>query len=480
MISKLKSTEIKVLMLVVLEHNPYYPQIPIGTAYILSALRELGIEPDILDLQLHKFNPSEFSSMLKRETYDVICYGFLFNSYQLAQQISQLTQAHSPNSRLIIGGSAPTASPEFCLRSLQANYAVIGEADDTIKEVINAICGNQRLDTIKGICYWLNGKPTLTAPRQACRNIDELPFPAYDRFDMQTYLRAAIPPGHRHNRYATVLTSRGCPYQCNFCFHTGGFRFRSAGNVIEELEWLVRNYQVDFVYFIDDVFMFSKKRVEELCDAILKSGLTFHFKIKARVNLVDAEMLATLKRAGCVSIFYGIESADQGILDYMNKKNTVEQILNAIRLTQEAGILVHTSGMLGQPPETVETAEKTIALMAELNDGHENHPRVLCALTPYPGSEVYHYAVRQGLLEDEQSFVDAFKSQYKPFINLTSLDDQTYADLLEKADRVITTAWASKRIHYLSEALANGRMPKDIFEEHLLNLNRIKTKLGLS
>ncbi len=289
-------------------------------------------------------------------------------------------------------------------------------------------------------------------------------------------LDGSVPPGNSYNRYMPVITSRGCPYNCNFCFHPGSFRVRSPENVANEIELYIQRYNVDFVYFIDDLFMSSKRRVLSMCRELGERAFNLKFKIKGRINIVDQEILDALKDVGCVAIFYGAESADQEILDYMNKQISVQQIENAIRMTSNNEILVHTSAMLGQPPETRITAKKTIKMMAKLMDGHERFPRQLSAVTPYPGTKLYKEAVKEGKLLDEEDFLERFKSQNLRFVNLTKMSDEDYDNLLKEGWATLTSTWIEKRGQYLASQMVNSQIPVTILDCYEKELDMIKSR----
>jgi anaerobic magnesium-protoporphyrin IX monomethyl ester cyclase len=191
--------------------------------------------------------------------------------------------------------------------------------------------------------------------------------------------------------------------------------------------------------------MSSKKRCLELCDAFKRHKLKFGYRINGRVNIVDEEQLRALKDTGCRAIGYGIESGDQRVLDYMHKKTSIDQIIWAVEATKQYGINVTTPVMFGQPMETLQSLDKTKELLKQLIDGHEEYPRDIRRLTPYPGTEIYQWAVKNGKLKNEEHFFEIFKGAHQSGFNLTNLSDEDFEAHLKSANEEVVAVWKEKR-----------------------------------
>jgi radical SAM superfamily enzyme YgiQ (UPF0313 family) len=268
---------------------------------------------------------------------------------------------------------------------------------------------------------------------------------------MEDYLKTALPPATKEDRYMVMVTSRGCPYRCNFCFHTNKFRFRSPERVAQEVALLQERYRITFIQFYDDLFMSSKERCLSLCDAFAKNNLKFRYRINGRVNIVDDEQLLALKSTGCEAIGYGIESGDQQVLDYMHKKTTIRQIHQAVESTKRHGIHVTTPMIFGQPIENLESLNASKELLMALIDGHESSPRDIRRLTPYPGTDIYKWAVKKGRIKNEEDFFRRFQGAFQFSFNLTNLSDEIFEASLKDANDEIRLVWEKKR-----QALQSG------------------------
>jgi len=220
-----------------------------------------------------------------------------------------------------------------------------------------------------------------------------------------------------------VLTSRGCPYQCIYCYHDFmgmKYRHRSPQNILDEIVYLADRYGVDYIHFTDDDFVINRKHVIEFCNLLLESGVNIQWGSTGRVNLMTEELLAKMAEAGCVWIGYGIESGSQKMLDTMKKKVTVEQAKKTIELTRKYIDQIDCSFMVGTPGETRETIMETVEFCKEL----DLSPEVIFFATPYPGTELYDIARRRGLIKDEEEFILSLWEQgEKITVNFSELSD---------------------------------------------------------
>jgi len=181
---------------------------------------------------------------------------------------------------------------------------------------------------------------------------------------------------------------------------------------------------VRFIAFHDDLFMLNKQRTLAFCEAINRSGLRFNWLCNGRFNIADREQLRAMKQAGCVEISYGLESGDQKILDEMDKRITVEQMLEVAAMTREEGMLVAVPAMFGLPGETAESLKKTVDAIIATTSWH--HKRTIRPMQPYPGCPYWHECLRRGLLKDEDDFYTRYFSSEKWTVNLTDVPDAEF------------------------------------------------------
>ena len=227
-----------------------------------------------------------------------------------------------------------------------------------------------------------------------------------------------------------IISSRGCPMSCNYCYHLFGrssYRFRSVQNVVDEIEILVDRYGVDFIGFVDDNMMASEKRIVEFCDTMEKKKFPITWGCHGRVASAKPAVLDRMAEVGCVWIGYGIESGSQKILDAMNKKAKVEQAKTAIKNTIKAGIYPNTTFIFGFPGETIETIQETVNFKNELE--------IECGsffATPYPCTPLYEQI--RDRIKDEEAFISRLGNASEFAINLTDFDDETLFELKSAMD----------------------------------------------
>lgn len=306
-----------------------------------------------------------------------------------------------PKSFALLVGTHPSACAEETLGYSELIDAVaIGEFDATVLELANALEMGSDITQVRGLC--LNGVDGYkrTAPMPAIQNLDEIPFASefiHKYLNPRDYFFAAA-------TYPSIqiFSARGCPFRCNFCvypqtMHGHVFRKRSAENVVAEFEYIANNFpDVKEVVFEDDTFTANKKRVMEICALLVERKLNKRLRwlCNARVNL-DLETMQAMKKAGCRLIIPGIESGSQQILDNINKGTKVEEFYSYVANAKKAGLLIHACYMVGNEGETKETMQQTLELALKLNtDTAQFFP-----LIPYPGTEAYDWARKNGYIE---------------------------------------------------------------------------------
>jgi len=274
--------------------------------------------------------------------------------------------------------------------------------------------------------------------RKPIQNLDEIPFPAWNLFPMDIYANNPIGTPNKNkwiNGIAPENTplsmnlsaSRGCPYQCIFCYHDfmgQRYRVRPVENIIKEIKLLHNQFNITYFHFIDDEFCLKKMFIYEFCNKFgdlrkeLKVDITFG--CSGRANLMTEKLIATMAEAGCTSIGYGLESGSQKMLDMMKKNVTIEQAEQTVRWTQKYLGWADCSFIVGLPGETKETVQETVNFCKRLN----LKPEVIFFATPYPGTELYRIAVRDGKIPDEEQYVMNLGEQGENInINFTDFTD---------------------------------------------------------
>jgi len=358
---------------------------PLGICSLAGSLRKQGISVKIIDSLALKLNIKETFDLI--EKYSPKYVGITATSQVIkdAGRLAKYIKTQSKNIKIIIGGPHISALPKETLEIFpEFDIGVIGEGEISLIEIIQ----NNNLKDVEGLVIRENTEIKLTKPRMFIKNLDSLPFPAWDLLpNINKTYRPAI-TNYKKLPTTSLVTSRGCFGQCTFCSQ-GVFgrvcRFFSAEYLIKMIEYLKERYGIKDICFYDDNFLLNKRRVFEICRLMKQKKLNLVWSCDSRVDLVDAEILKVMKEAGCWEISYGFESGSQKILDNLKKNISIEQSKKAIKLTKEAGISVRGFFMIGCPGETEKTLKETYKFIKNNNIDEI----FLSYFTLIPGSEVY-------------------------------------------------------------------------------------------
>ena len=396
------------ILLIVYDNGSWIHFFPIGTAYIASVLRKEGYDVEIYNQDVHHYTEKHLTDYLNNNRFDAIGLGVTAGYYQYKKllKISQaINRSKTRPDYYILGGHGPSPEPGYFLNKTGVDVAVIGEGEETIVELVNAISNNKPLSRIKGIAYRNAGQIVINDRRPVIQDIDDIPWPAYDMFPIEHYRLLKDPHSTNKDFFMPVLSARGCSFRCNFCYRMDeGYRARDPGEIVEEIKFLNKNYSINYIEFADELLMSSKSRTIELCEEIIKSNLRFKWFCSGRLNYATVDVLKMMKNAGCVFINYGIESFDDNSLRNMNKSLTTKQIVGGIEATLRAGISPGYNMIFGNIGETKETLDKSVGFLLRYDNGVEL--RTIRPVTPYPGSSLYYYAIEKGLLKGVEDFYE--------------------------------------------------------------------------
>lgn len=366
-----------------------YP--PLGLALAASLLEKNNIPVSILDLQVEPLDAEQLETKIKEINPQIIGVSSSTPVIKEAFKIAEIAKKALPEAKIVLGGIHATVMPQECIENKNIDIITRGESEYTFLE----LCTLNNLSKIDGITYKTNGLTITNKDREPVKYLDELPFPAYHLLPMNKYKPAL--GTYKRLPAMIMLTSRGCPGRCTFCYSgikEKNIRTRSEENVIAEIKFLKEKYGIKEINFYDDVFTLFRNKVVRLCKIIIAEGLDITWSCMTRINLIDKELLSIMKKAGCHSICYGVESADEIILKNIQKFIDLNKAREVIKMTKEAGIEVRISLMFGNPGETEETMEKTIQFALETD------PDVVLfnIATAYPGTEMYEEAKTKGYL----------------------------------------------------------------------------------
>lgn len=435
--------------------------LPLGLGYIASILLEKEHAVEVLDINGYRFNREEVEAKIKTAAFDVVGIGGIVTTYKYIKWLIMLIKKYHPNKKVIVGGSVGTSIPQIILSKTEADIVCIGEGEITIGEIIAALETDDSLKNVKGIWFKeADGQVFSNGNRPPIKDLDSIPFPAWDMFPVATYLKNPVGAPNR-NKWIdgatdeaaplsiNLFATRGCPYRCIYCYHDfmgQKYRHRSPANIIAEIRILYERYKIPYYHFIDDEFVMEKDFVYDFCrlikDFSQEIGQRITWGCAGRVNLMTEDLITAMAEAGCVLIGYGIESGSQQMLDLIKKQVTVEQAKNAIRLTKKHLGWADCSFMIGYPGETKETIQETIDFCKEL----DLTPEVIFFITPYPGTELYSLALQQGQIKDEEAYVlDLGEQGEKIRVNFTKFSDE---ELFYQQERMIKELKAWNKVKH--------------------------------
>lgn len=341
------------------------PYPPLGPLYIAAYLRRHGYGVAYFD-SVFETNEEALAATMQRLDPAVVGVSALVIGRETARE--QIRLAKEQGRTVIAGGPDPSIVPGTYLR-YGADYVVLGEGEYTALELLDSLSGRSArpIEEIQGIAFLRDGEVKFTRARERIKDLDSLPWPARDLIDLSPYLAA----WRTRHGYSSVhlLTSRGCPFRCNWCskgVYGKTFRARDPHDVAKEMRWLIDTYQPERLWIADDLIGVQKRWVSAWKDAVLEADATIPFECLSRADLLTPQMVAELRQIGCFRIYFGAESGSQRILDAMQKDTRVEEIYAASAMLKEAGIERGFFMMLGYPPEDVSDIALTVKMLMDI------------------------------------------------------------------------------------------------------------------
>lgn len=423
----------------------------LGLGYIAASLKKSNIQVRVLCDDLYAYEDIALIRAIKEGGEKIVGISSMYASFLRVIHFVQLIKSYNPDIKVILGGFLPSASPEFVLNKSHADFACIGPGEETIVKIVEAIYDNQIYDSIPNIAYRDGAVVTITKKEQLClETLKDIDWPLWEAFPIERYLLSpTYYPFESKDRVFNIITARGCPYSCNFCYNPSPYFQRDLDDVLNEMEYLIKHYKVNGFYIEDDLLMVSKDRILSFCNKITQRGIKIKYTITGRFNIIDEDILYALKQTGCITIFYGAESGNQKILDNMNKKITLEQIYRGVELTRKNDIFCRMGFMFGQPHETRETLKDTISLIKNLAYGCYEE-RYLYGCIPFPGSALFDFCIKNGLLKDDNDFFNRFNFNGRILsqlpVNMTDIKDDVNL-LLYQANEQLRIFYAKQRSH---------------------------------
>lgn len=361
----------------------------LGLLHLAAEIRLHGYRPSIIESDIFSLSVDDVVEQVLAANPKYVGITLFTVGVWNAAKISHKIKAASPDTTIIVGGPhISSMAGETMQRFRDFDFAVTGEGEEILVQLLSVLDTDGDLGTVPGIVY-MDGGEIRTHPEPPInRNLDHLPMPAWDLLpDFPTAYPAAVYDFPRLP-VATIAASRGCPFHCKFCdTSTFGAQVRAYNpeRVFELIQHLQAEYGVRHILFVDDLFLASKPRTQKLCELIIESGMKITWSCTARVDTVKPEILSLMKKAGCWEISFGLESGSNEILQSMDKAADIERSEQAIKWTAAAGIRTKGLFILGYPGETEQTIQITKDFIRRLPIQIMN----LTKFTPYPGSPIY-------------------------------------------------------------------------------------------
>lgn len=369
---------------------------PLGIAYMAGVLQENNIDVEILDASAEDMDFKDVEKELLKRKPDLVALTALTPTIGRALETAQVVKETLPDSIVVMGGYHPTFNFIETLEDENVDIVIRGEGEYIMLNLVQALENQSSLHDVKGIVFEdENSKEIVVNPEAPLiQDLDELPFPALNLLPMKKYRLLDM-----DTHMTTMITTRGCPMQCSFCssaaMHGKKIRERSVENIVDEIEYLKTNYDIDTIAFMDDTFTLKKRKVMAICDEILKRNIEIMWGCTSRVDTLDEKLLKKMKEAGCITIFIGVESADQQQLDNMCKNTTIAKIENAFKIAHKLKIRTIASVALGMPGDTKEIMNKTVKFVHKLKPNYA----IYSLATPYPGTRFYKEAFEKNLIK---------------------------------------------------------------------------------
>jgi anaerobic magnesium-protoporphyrin IX monomethyl ester cyclase len=387
---------------------------PVGLCSMASYLARRGVESRILDGYAHPRSLESWVSIILDERPDFVGIGTTTSSFLEGIRLAQALKRAAPSVRTVFGGAHISSLKEQCLRDFPAiDYGVVGEGEEALHELL--VRDGRDLDDVEGILHRPDGRDSVafTGHRKTQIRLDDLPFPAYDKLeDFPSAYNLPIFSFPDHPT-ASVISSRGCPYQCSYCDRSvfkRGFRYNSPEYMHALLVYLGRRWGIRHVTFYDDIFTANRKRVEAFCDLMARRPPGMTFSCAVRANQLDDGLLVMLRAAGCWQISFGVESGDPDIVKVHRKQTDLDDIREKVDLIHKRGIRVKGLFIVGLPGETEETVRRSMDYALGTDFDEIN----VSKFTPFPGAPVYGNIRELGEFDEDWSKMNLLNFVFVP------------------------------------------------------------------
>jgi len=440
-----KKKEVKILFVnPCLRKGGFTKLLPVGLGSVMTYFQTHGYKFTLLDTDINEFDDEYIQRFIKSTNYDFILIGSIVTHYKWIKWFVNMTKNYQPDAKIIVGNSVASSIPELFLTKTKSDVVVIGEGEISAYEAVEALRLEKDLKMVNGIAFRNSEQKIIINEPRKVGDINDFPIINWDFFEVERYLKMPsvnVDRGKKREemRALPVITARGCAFKCTFChyvFWNDPYRNRKPKSILEEIKFLLKKYNVEYIEFWDDLSFASAIQVEKLCDEILKSGIKFKWNASVRVDLFSRANLTVedsirvakkMRQAGCYEVGFSLESGNQEILEMMNKKIEANAFYSTIYILREADIICDTSVVFGYPIETAKTINDTFQQCLKAGV----YPSI-GFLLPLPATGMYDYAKMNGFITDEDRYLESITERQDICINMTKMSNEEIMNEIKK------------------------------------------------
>jgi radical SAM superfamily enzyme YgiQ (UPF0313 family) len=428
---------------------------PLGIMMIAAVARQEGFQDmHILDMKVEDWMPERCVDELVKLAPAVVGLSAMTYEAGCLHEVAKLLKQRMPDTFVVAGGPHPSVAAEDVLKDSAVDFVVRGEGEFTFAELLKGLeQGRTDWSECMGLSWRKDGVVTHNPDRPPPQKLDEMPFPAWDLIDHAKYHK--VPRGgviYAHKEFATMFSSRACPWRCTYCHNSYGkvFRERSAEHVLAEIDLLVTKYGVKELVFMDDIFNFRPARAKAIAQGIIDRGykLALTFPNGFRGDILDEELVVLLKKAGMYRCMVAVESASPRLQKVMQKNLKIDKVRKIVEFIASQGVMVHGAFMLGFPSETEEEMNETIEWAATSSF----HTAAFFRVIPFKGTKLFSQVEEAGHpLPTDWSAYEPYRSE----INLSAVPEERIFELRKKAYRRFY--WNPKRLYRIFSLIPQKR-----------------------
>ena len=428
---------------------------PIGLMYVAAALEKAGFEVQMLDNYLMKKPTSEIKQLITSLNPEIVGITCGSATYPRCVETAKAIKQAKPDCKIVVGGWHASYMPDSLLEHAEIDYVVMGEGERAITQLATAIATRSETQaaTIPGVACKRLGK-NIKNPPQYIENLDEIPYPARHLLPLELYDRTIE---FLDAKPADVMSiSRGCVFNCGFCetrkLWGNICRGFSPKRVIGEIQDLQSKYGTKGIYFINDNFTLRKKETAELCNLMVENKLDLEWVFDTRVDLVNNELLALMSKAGCKTIWFGVESASPKILQRIGRNTTPQQVETAFKLTKKNGIKVACSFMLGLPDETLADMEASLKFAKKLDPDWCQFNTFIA----YPDSRLYNELLESGNYVKLDDFLLSVKTDEYDYNSLMAVQRRFFKEFHMSPKQILKRIRREGALNFAKRRLMGG------------------------